>query len=112
MVKDKFYSGLEVIDLIAYMNITELLQSDIMNTIVSNYWEGPYEKQNVWEMCSGFQLLSKVYNDTEQEGIRGDKNQLGVQNPRRKITTSTLGIRSFKDMGDQLCCRTKKKRSI
>ena len=44
MVRDKFYSGLEVIDLIAYMNITELLESSIMNTIVSNYWEGPYDK--------------------------------------------------------------------
>ena len=31
--------------MIAYLNITELLESKIMDNIISNYWEGPYEKE-------------------------------------------------------------------
>jgi hypothetical protein len=45
MVEDKLYNQLTVVDMIAYLDITELLQSPVMDNIVSSYWEGPYEKK-------------------------------------------------------------------
>lgn len=52
MVKDTLYNGSNVIDMIAYLNVTELLSTKIMDNIINSYWEGPYERENLWWFSS------------------------------------------------------------
>jgi hypothetical protein len=55
------YDGQNVIDLIAELNLTRLLENPIMDNIISNYWEGPYERKYFLEGCSSFKVLKNLY---------------------------------------------------
>ena len=63
MVKDHLYNGATVIDTIAYLNVTELLQTKIMDNIVNSYWEGPYEKEYFWWFSSCYQVVENIFLD-------------------------------------------------
>ena len=49
LIEDRMYDGEQVIEWIANLNVVGLLQSPIMDNIISQYWEGPYEKDYYWE---------------------------------------------------------------
>ena len=46
MLIDKTYNGTEVIDLIDILNIIEILQNPMIDSIVSNMYYGPYERES------------------------------------------------------------------
>ena len=46
MLLDKTYNGTEVIDLIEMLDIIEILQNPMMDSIVSNMYYGPYERES------------------------------------------------------------------
>jgi len=61
MIEDKMYNGLEVIDMIAYLDVKDILNSPVMD-IVSSYWEGPYEKASFWYESTNWQVCTQVFN--------------------------------------------------
>lgn len=80
MVEDKLYNQLTVVDMIAYLDITELLQSPVMDNIVSSYWEGPYEKKYFFNDSTMFQTIKTVYETLGSSGNFGNSAN-AVKNP-------------------------------
>lgn len=42
VLKDKYHNGYTVLRLIATLNLHQMLMNPMMDTIVTNLWEGPY----------------------------------------------------------------------
>lgn len=42
ILKDKYHNGYTVLRLIAVLNITEMLENPMIDTLVCNLWESPY----------------------------------------------------------------------
>ena len=45
MLVDKGYSGIQVIDMIAFLDIIEILQNPMLDSIISNMYYGPYQRE-------------------------------------------------------------------
>ena len=45
MFLDKLYNDIEVLDMIAYLNNTEIMQNSVIDAIISNLYYGPYERE-------------------------------------------------------------------
>ena len=45
MLTDRNYSGIQIIDMIAYLDIIEILQNPMLDSIISNMYKGPYQRE-------------------------------------------------------------------
>ena len=45
MLTDRNYSGIQVIDMIAYLDIIEILQNPMLDSIISNMYNGPFQRE-------------------------------------------------------------------
>ena len=45
LLRDKTYGGTEVINMIVFLDIIEILQNPMIDSIVSNMYFGPYERE-------------------------------------------------------------------
>jgi hypothetical protein len=67
MIEDKLYGGLQVIDVIAWENLTELLNTPIMDNIISSHWEGPYEKESILETSTTYKIIMNLFTAANDE---------------------------------------------
>lgn len=44
LLLDKLYNGIEIIDMVAYLNCIPILQNPVVDVIVSNMYYGPYQR--------------------------------------------------------------------
>ena len=61
LLEDTNFNGTNVLDNIAYLDITELLMNPVMNEIVSIYWDGPYESIFFLDGCTNFRIIKNVF---------------------------------------------------
>lgn len=61
LLEDTNFNGTNVLDNIAYLDITELLMNPVMNEIVSIYWDGPYESNFFLDGCTNFRIIKNVF---------------------------------------------------
>jgi hypothetical protein len=59
MLLDKTYSGIVVIDLIEMLNIIEILTNPMMDSIVSNMYNGPYERESVLKKSTCYKIFEE-----------------------------------------------------
>ena len=59
-IQDRMYNGDEVIDAMAETNVNGLLQSPIMDNIVSRYWESPYDKAYFFSTSNPYRVIKSV----------------------------------------------------
>lgn len=60
MLIDKTYNGSEVIDLIDILNIIEILQNPMIDSIVSNMYYGPYERESFLKKCTSYLIVDEI----------------------------------------------------
>lgn len=62
MLTDKCLDGYEVIDLICYANIEELLANHEVGLLIADFWNGPYYRQTFIASSTCYQVLAtKVF---------------------------------------------------
>ena len=92
LVQDTLYNGLQVIDMIAYLNLTDLLQSPIMDNIVSQYWEGPYERTSFMNECTNYKVIKFARESAIDTFIGGTIYDDVVHNPEKVTSLKHLGL--------------------
>ncbi len=111
LLEDTNFNGSNVIDNIAYLDITELLMNPVMNEIVSIYWDGPYERVSFIENCTNYRILKNVFRSMNEQLTGFEASDDVVQNPN-KIVSSSLGIRSVGDIKKSIKKARKKTQSV
>jgi hypothetical protein len=101
LMTDKLYNGLEVIDMIAYLNLTELLMSEIMDHVVSSFFEGPYERSFFLKGSTQYIVIDSIWQQGKIHEPKGHYSNL--RNPRFKFK-SKIGIKSMEDVMTKLNC--------
>ena len=59
LLKDKNYSGVEVIDMIEYLDIIEILQNPMIDSIISNMYFGPYEREFFIKKSTCYKIIDE-----------------------------------------------------
>lgn len=59
MLLDTTYNGVEVINMIEYLDIVEILQNPLIDNIVSNMYLGPYERENFIRKSIWFKIIDE-----------------------------------------------------
>lgn len=59
MLLDKTYNGVEILDIIERLNIIEILVNPQVDSIVSNMYLGPYERESVFKKSTLYQVLQE-----------------------------------------------------
>ena len=59
LLRDKTYSGFETIDLIAHLDIIEILQNSMIDSIISNMYFGPYERETFLKKSTCYKILDE-----------------------------------------------------
>lgn len=65
MVSDKLFSKLEVIDVLAYKNLQVILNSSMIDRIVTDFWEGPYETRFFMHHSTAYLELESLYTEEQ-----------------------------------------------
>ena len=65
MLQDKTYSGTEVINMIAFLDIIEILQNPMIDSIISNMYYRPFEREPFFKKSTCYKLFEKVTVDTQ-----------------------------------------------
>ena len=60
LLLDKLYNGIEIIDMVAYLNIIPILQNPVVDVIISNMYYGPYQRDSFLKNSMSFQV---IYNE-------------------------------------------------
>jgi hypothetical protein len=71
-----------------------------MDNIISNYWEGPFERKNFLEGCSSYRVIMNLYKQTKDQLSGIEYLESNIPNPAKEVTSS-LGIRSISDIKKQ-----------
>jgi hypothetical protein len=87
MVLDKMYNGIEILDMLAYLNSIPLLQNPMIDVIISNMYYGPYQREFFLINSLCFEILYQEVRyfpgkDTEMT------NKLTICSYRPKIKSS------------------------
>ena len=59
MLLDKTYSGIEIIDLVETLNIIEILSNPMVDSIVSNMYSGPFERESFLRKSTCFKVIEE-----------------------------------------------------
>lgn len=59
LLRDKTYSGIEILDFIAHLDIIEILQNSMIDSIISNMYFGPYERETFLNKSTCFKVLDE-----------------------------------------------------
>lgn len=62
MLRDKNYSGMEVIDMIEFLDIIEILQNPMIDSIISNMYFGPYERELFIKKSTWYKIIDEQIN--------------------------------------------------
>ena len=70
MLTDVNYSGTQVIDMIAFLDIIEILQNPMLDSIISNMYYGPYQREVFLKKSTCYKVIEEQTNDSPGgEGI-------------------------------------------
>ena len=64
MLVDKNYSGVQVIDMIAFLDIIEILQNPMLDSIISNMYYGPYEREVFLKKSTLYKVIEEQTNSS------------------------------------------------
>ena len=59
LLRDKTYTGIEVLDLIAHLDIIEILQNTMIDSIISNMYFGPYEREIFLKKSTCYKVIEE-----------------------------------------------------
>ena len=101
MLVDVNYSGTQVIDMIAFLDIIEILQNPMLDSIISNMYYGPYEREVFLKKWTWFKVIEEQTNDSPgDEGIISKSFKLIGYHHSFKTITNVLRtkIKVFKEV--------------
>ena len=91
MLKDRWYNGLKVIDVIGYSKIDQLMENKKVWIFITNIWIGPYERNYVTSMSTNHEILFTMNKNTKftlYNYVSDKSNQLlkWLKHPKKKIS--------------------------
>ena len=91
MLKDRWYNGLKVIDVIGYSKIDQLMENKKVWIFITNIWIGPYERSYVTSMSTNHEILFTMNKNTKftlYNYVSDKSNQLlkWLKHPKKKIS--------------------------
>ena len=102
MVNDTIYNGEQVIDQIAYLNVIEWLNDPVMDSIVTNFWNGPYELDPIWKSSTNYRIIDAVVEEHSGYGSQKNNFSIGVYNPWSRSRQETLGMKSMRAIAGEV----------
>lgn len=87
MLRDKDYSGTEIIDLIELLDIIEILQNPMVDSIVSNMYFGPYEREVILKKSTCFKVINENVNSSpgSEYTVTRSFKIFGAKNPLKSF---------------------------
>ena len=64
MLVDKNYSGIQVIDMIAFLDVIEILQNPMLDSIISNMYYGPYQREVFLKKSTCYKTIEEMTNNS------------------------------------------------
>ena len=89
-----------MIDHIAYLNVIAWLEDPLMDSIVTNFWNGPFELDPLWHKSTNYRIIDQIIS--EHKKYESTSLSTGVYNPGRFSRSETLGMRSFRGVAEEL----------
>ena len=107
MAEDYTYAGLQIIDLIAYLDIHEWLENPIMDNIVASYWEGPYQRELFLQKSTSYRVVDSILEERRDKkyNVKG-----AVTNPRMRRNREYLGMKNLTSLKNEFFTNTIKLR--
>ena len=102
MAKDTLFNGLQVIDLVAYLNIVEWMGTAHFESIINSMWQSPYEVRPFWRWSTMYHVISEVPGKLTDSLRKGQRH---IKQNEASIKKETLGFRHLKTIGQELCNR-------
>ena len=96
LVNETLYHGCRVIDLIAILDIADMLENKIMDTIVSGYWESPFLLLRVGHSTVGVHITESLENCkkiTLKDLFQAETNFLGPHTTPYSFEAFVYGLR-------------------
>lgn len=62
ILNDECYNRHQVVDLIAYRNLIPVLHNSKVNSVITDFWRGPYERNSFMNDSYNFQVINKAMN--------------------------------------------------
>ena len=88
MLNDRCYSGMQVIDIIGYNRIDDLLENKKICNFIENIWFGPYERESVTSLSTTHQILFSANNhDNLDIFVKTDRRSSvlkWIKNPKKR----------------------------
>ena len=70
MLLDKTYTKIEIIDIIENLNLIEILQNPMLDSIVSNMYNGPFEREPFYKKSTWFKVFQEqIFNKPGSEEL-------------------------------------------
>ncbi|CAI2387331.1 unnamed protein product [Moneuplotes crassus] len=104
LLRDKTYSGMEVLDLIAHLDIIEILQNTMIDSIISNMYFGPYERETFLKKSTCYKIV--------EEQVREEPGTEGLVTRSFKIISfknNFKGLKKYFKIQTKLCKKCRRK---
>ena len=88
MLIDKLYSGEETIEVFARLKVTEVLENEILDSVVSNIFQGRYVRETIFAKSTAYQALLEGYYNISGEDYEAI-NALAIVEYRHEYSTFT-----------------------
>ena len=70
MLLDKTYTKIEIIDIIENLDLIEILQNPMVDSIVSNMYNGPFEREAIFKKSTWYKVFSEqIFNKPGSEAL-------------------------------------------
>ena len=105
MLTDRNYSGIQVIDMIAFLDIIEILQNPMLDSIISNMYNGPYQREIFLRKSVWYKVIEEqTYHAPGVDGIISKAFKLFGINFSFKMISNVLKIKTkvFKQLKEYL----------
>ena len=106
MLVDLNYSGIQVIDMIAFLDIIEILQNPILDSIISNMYYGPYQREVFLKKSILYRVIEEqTHNAPGMDGIMTKAFKMwGVDHSFKAFSSVfKLKTRVFRQLKEYLC---------
>ena len=106
MLVDINYSGIQVIDMIAFLDIIEILQNPILDSIISNMYYGPYQREVFLKKSILYRVIEEqTHNAPGMDGIMTKAFKIWGVDHSFKAFSSVFKIKTrvFEQLKEYLC---------
>ena len=95
MLTDRNYSGIQVIDMIAFLDIIEILQNPMLDSIISNMYNGPYQREIFLRKSVWYKVIEEqTYHAPGVDGIISKAFKICGINFSFKMISNVLKIKT------------------